>query len=204
MASEFPAGRARRPIAASDLMPLEQYARERPAIRARMIEHRRARRLLLGPHCSWSFEDRQTVQYQVQEMLRTERIFEPDAIAAELAAYNPLIPDGRNLKATLLIEYADPSERERALVALRGFERRCWMRVADFEPIWGIADEDLPRDNEHKTSAVHFLRFEFSAAMIASLRAGAALAAGVDHPSYQHEAHPVPPALRAQLLADFD
>src|ERR1700690_712090 len=136
MASEFPPGAARRRIAASDLLPLEQYARERPAIRARMIEHRRARRLLLGLHCSWSFEDRQTIQYQVQEMLRAERIFEPDGIAAELETYNALIPDGRNLKATLLIEYGDPAERERALIALRGFERRCWMRVADFEPVW--------------------------------------------------------------------
>jgi hypothetical protein len=204
MASEFPGGASRRPIAVSELLSLEQYARQRPAIRARMIEHRRARRLELGAHCSWSFEDRQTVQYQVQEMLRTERIFEPEGIAAELAAYNPLIPDGRNLKATLLIEYQDPVERAGALIELRGFERRCWMRVADFEPVWAIADEDLVREDELKTSAVHFLRFEFESAMIASLRAGAALAAGVEHPAYRCEVHPVPATLRAELLADFD
>jgi hypothetical protein len=204
MASEFPSVATRGRIDASDLLSLEQYTRARPAIRARMIEHRRARRLVLGAHCSWSFEDRQTVQYQVQEMLRTERIFEPEGIAAELQAYNPLIPDGRNLKATLLIEYEDPAERARALIELRGFERRCWMRVADFEPIWAIADEDLSREDELKTSAVHFLRFEFSSAMIASLRTGAALAAGVEHPRYLQEAHPVPPTLRAELLADFD
>jgi hypothetical protein len=203
MASEFPGSASRGRIEASDLLSLEQYTRDRPAIRARMIEYRRARRLLLGAHCSWSFEDRQTVQYQVQEMLRTERIFEPEGIAAELEAYNPLIPDGRNLKATLLIEYEDPAERARALLTLRGFERRCWMRVADFEPVWAIADEDLSREDELKTSAVHFLRFEFSSAMIASLRAGAALAAGVDHPHYVQEVHPVPAALRAELLADF-
>jgi hypothetical protein len=204
MASEFPGGARARRLSPSDLLPLEAYARERPAIRARMIEHRRARRLVLGPHCSWSFEDRQTIQYQVQEMLRTERIFEPEGIAAELDAFNPLIPDGRNLKATLLIEYEDPAERAGALIELRGFERRCWMRVADFEPCWAVADEDLPREDELKTSAVHFLRFEFTSAMIASLRAGAALAAGVDHPRYLHEAHPVPATLRSQLLADFD
>jgi hypothetical protein len=169
-----------------------------------MIEHRRARRLVLGAHCSWSFEDRPTVQYQLQEMLRTERIFEPEGIAAELQAYNPLVPDGANLKATLLIEYADPAERARALIELRGFERRCWMRVADFEPVWAIADEDLAREDEFKTSAVHFLRFEFERAMIASLRAGAALAAGVAHARYLHEVHPLPGPLRAQLLADFD
>lgn len=203
MASEFPSGAHRGPIELSELLSLEQYARARPAIRARMIEHRRARRLVLGAHCSWSFEDRQTVQYQVQEMLRAERIFEPEGVAAELAAYNPLIPDGRNLKATLLIEYEDPAERARALLALRGFERRCWMQVADFERIWAVADEDLPREDAHKTSAVHFLRFEFESAMIMSLRAGAALAAGVEHPHYLEAVHPVPAALRAELLADF-
>jgi Protein of unknown function (DUF3501) len=190
-------------LAASQLMSLEQYARERPALRAGMIEHRRLRRLSLGEHCTWSFEDRRTVQYQVQEMLRSERIFEPDAIAEELETYNPLIPDGSNLKATLLIEYADPAERAARLAELRGFERHCWMRVAGFEPKYAIADEDLVRENETKTSAVHFIRFEFSAAMIAAARAGAALAAGVDHPAYRHSVEPLPEALRGALLADF-
>jgi hypothetical protein len=190
-------------LAATQVMSLEQYARERPSLRAGMIEHRRARRLSLGEHCTWSFEDRRTVQYQVQEMLRSERIFEPDAIAEELETYNPLIPDGNNLKATLLIEYADPAERARRLAELRGFERHCWMRVAGFEALYAIADEDLVRENESKTSAVHFLRFDFSAAMIERARAGAALAAGVDHPAYRHSVDPLPEALRRELLADF-
>jgi hypothetical protein len=188
---------------ASDLLSLEQYARERPTLRARMIEHRRQRQLQVGEHCSWSFEDRETVRYQVQEMLRTERIFEPEGIAQELEAYNPLIPDGRNLKATLLIEYAEPAERARRLSELRGFERHCWMRVAGFEPVYAIADEDLERENDSKTSAVHFLRFEFTLQMLQSLKDGAVLAAGVDHPLYRHSVDPIAGPLREALLADF-
>jgi hypothetical protein len=190
-------------LAAAQLMSLEQYARERPELRAGMIGHRRARQLHIGAHCSWSFEDRRTVQYQVQEMLRIERIFEPDAIAAELETYNPLIPDGSNLKATLMIEYSEPPERARRLGELRGFERRCWMRVAGFDPVYAVADEDLARENDTKTSAVHFLRFEFSASMISAARAGAALAAGTDHPEYHHCVDPLPEGLRGELLADF-
>jgi hypothetical protein len=190
-------------LAVPQLLSLEQYARERPASRPGMIEHRRARRLHIGPHCSWSFEDRRTVQYQVQEMLRSERIFEPESIAEELETYNPLIPDGSNLKATLMIEYADPEQRARQLVELRGFERHCWMRVAGCDAVYAIADEDLARENDTKTAAVHFLRFEFSAAMIAAARTGAALAAGVDHPAYRYSVDPLPEALRRELLADF-
>jgi Protein of unknown function (DUF3501) len=190
-------------LAVTQLLSLEQYARERPAARPGMIEHRRARQLHIGAHCSWSFEDRRTVQYQVQEMLRSERIFEPDAIAEELETYNPLIPDGSNLKATLMIEYADPEQRARQLVELRGFERHCWMRVAGFEALYAIADEDLVRENDTKTAAVHFLRFEFAAPMIAAARAGAALAAGTDHPKYHYSVDPLPQALRRELLADF-
>jgi Protein of unknown function (DUF3501) len=190
-------------LAVTQLLSLEQYARERPASRPGAMQHRRARQLHIGEHCSWSFEDRRTVCYQVQEMLRSERIFEPDAIAEELETYNPLIPDGSNLKATLMIEYADPEQRARRLTELRGFERRCWMRVAGFEPVYAIADEDLVRENDSKTAAVHFLRFEFSAAMITAARAGGALAAGVDHPAYCHSVDPLPEALRRELLADF-
>ena len=188
---------------AADLMSLEQYARERPAIRAGMIEHRRRRQLKIGENCTWSFEDRRTVQYQIQEMLRAERIFEPDGIAEELEVYNALVPDGTNLKATLLIEFPDAHERARKLAELRGFERRCWMRVEAFEPVLAIADEDLERETDTKTSAVHFLRFEFSPAMIGRLKAGAALAAGVDLPSYRHSVEPVPESLRSALLEDF-
>jgi Protein of unknown function (DUF3501) len=191
-------------VTTADLLSLEQYARERPALRARMIEHRRTRQLRIGEHCSLSFEDRDTVRYQVQEMLRTERIFEPDGIADELAAYNPLVPDGLNLKATLLIEYTDATERAHALSELKGFERRCWMRVQAFEPVFAIADEDLSRENDTKTSAVHFLRWEFTGDMVKQLQGGAALAAGVDHPKYRHSVDPVPASLRNALVADFD
>ncbi|HEY6452356.1 MAG TPA: DUF3501 family protein [Steroidobacteraceae bacterium] len=191
-------------LAASELMSLEQYARERPAHRVRMIAYRRLRQLRIGEHCSLSFEDRRTVQYQVQEMLRAERIFEAEGIAEELAVYNSLVPDGANLKATLLIEYEDPAERARRLVELRGFERRCWMRIEGFEPVFALADEDLERENDNKTSAVHFLRFEFTAPMIQALRNGSALSAGVDLPAYHHSVVPVPDTLRGALLRDFD
>jgi len=191
-------------LAATDLLSLEQYARERASFRTRVIEHKRARQLQVGPNTTWSFEDRLTIQYQIQEMLRAERIFEPEGIAEELAAYNPLIPDGRNWKVTLLIEFAQPEERRRQLAALRGVETRCWVQVGGFERVGAIADEDLPRENEEKTSAVHFLRFELDPAMIASLRAGAALSAGIDHEHYAHAVDPVPPAVRSALLADLD
>jgi len=193
-----------RKLTGADLMTLEQYARERPAYRARLIEHRRLRRLRIGEHCSWSFEDRDTMQYQVQEMLRAERIFEPEGIAQELEAYNPLIPDGGNLKATVMLEYPEPEERARRLAELRGFERECWMRVAGFGPLGAIVDEDLAREDESKTAAVHFARFEFSPPMIRALRQGAGLAAGVSHPAYDYRVDPVPETLRVALLADFD
>jgi hypothetical protein len=188
----------------ADLQTLEAYARERAAIRARMIVYRAARRLEVGPNCTWSFEDRETVRYQVQEMLRTERIFEAAGISDELAAYNPLIPGGRDLRATLLIEYPDPAERAVRLAALRGMERHCWMQVAGHERVHAIADEDLERENEHKTSAVHFLRFEFSELMARAMKSGAALAAGVDHPAYLHTVSPLPAGLSAALRADLD
>jgi hypothetical protein len=191
------------PLVATDLMPLEQYARERAAIRAHMIDYRAARRLAVGPGCTWNFEDRETIRYQVQEMLRTERIFEPEGVAAELAAYNPLIPDGHNLKATLLLEYPDPLERAQRLAELRGIEHRCWLRVARCDATYAVADEDIERSNDSKTSAVHFLRFELAPEMIAALRGGAGLAAGIDLPSYTHRVDPVPTPLRAALLADL-
>ena len=185
-------------------MSLERYARERAAFRTRVLEHKRARQLQVGPHTTWSFEDRLTVQYQIQEMLRIERIFEPAGIAEELAAYNPLIPDGRNWKATLLIEFAEPAERRRQLELLKGVESRCWVEVTGRARVFAIADEDLPRENEEKTSAVHFLRFELSSAMRAALHAGARLAVGVDHEHYRYAVDPVPAAVRASLLADLD
>jgi Protein of unknown function (DUF3501) len=189
-------------LAVSDLFSLERYARERPAFRAQVLEHKRDRQLSLGPHLTWLFEDRLTIQYQIQEMLRAERIFEPEGIEEELDSYNPLIPDGQNWKATLLIEFSDERERRLALARLKGIEDRCWIRVAGHEPVFAVADEDLERENEHKTSAVHFLRFELTAQMIGALRTGTDLAAGVDHEQYRYSVD-VPAPVRASLLRDF-
>jgi len=183
-------------------MPLEQYARERPSFRARVLQHKAERQLAVGPNATWAFEDRLTVQYQVQEMLRAERIFEPEGIAEELAAYNPLIPDGSNWKVTLLLEF-DAAERPAALARLKGVADRCWVQVVGHGRVCAIADEDLERENEEKTSAVHFLRFELTPAMVGALRGGAELAVGIDHPRYNQVVQPVPAATRTSLLADL-
>ncbi len=188
-------------LAVSDLMPLEQYARERAAFRARVLKHKALRHLAVGPNAAWLFEDRLTVQYQVQEMLRTERIFEPQGIAEELGAYNPLIPDGSNWKVTLLLEF-DPAERPAALARLKGVEDRCYVEIAGFPRVFAIADEDLERENAEKTSAVHFLRFELETAMVAALRSGADLSAGIDHPNYRHQLLVAAP-VRQALVADL-
>ena len=190
-------------LAVEDLLTLERYARERPAFRTRVLEHKRDRQLAVGPHVTWLFEDRLTMQYQVQEMLRAERIFEPEGISEELESYNPMIPDGSNWKVTLLIEYPNESERRQQLTQLKGIEDRCWVQVTGQERVFAIADEDLERENEEKTSAVHFLRFELTPAMIAALRGGSELAVGIDHPRYNHVIQPVRPAVRTSLLADF-
>jgi hypothetical protein len=191
-------------LAVEDLLSLERYARERQAMRSQVLAHKRPRQLAVGPNMTWSFEDRLTIAYQVQEMLRIERIFEPEGIAEELLTYNPLIPDGSNLKATLLIEFPDEAERRRRLAQLRGVEDRCYLQVAGMPIVYAIADEDLERENDEKTSAVHFLRFEFTADMIARLRRGADLAAGVDHDSYQHRFDVLPAETHKSLLADLE
>jgi hypothetical protein len=190
-------------LAPDDLLTLEAYSRERAAFRARVIEHKRARTVHLGAHLTLIFEDRLTIQYQVQEMLRIERIFEVAGIREELDAYNPLIPDGRNLKATLLIEYADPDERARQLAQLNGIEHRIAFRIGDLPPAMAIADEDLDRATSEKTSAVHFLRFEFSDAQVAALRSGAEATIAVNHPAYAGSAL-LPPLSREALATDFD
>jgi hypothetical protein len=192
-----------RKLAPADLLSLERYSRERAEFRARVMAHKKNRQLSVGPSTRWLFEDRLTVQYQIQEMLRTERIFEAEGIAEELEAYNPLIPDGRNLKATLLIEFPDPEVRRVQLEKLRGVEDRCWVQVGGCDRLLAIADEDLERENDTKTSAVHFLRFELSDPMAAALKGGAALAVGVDHPNYRHEVAAVPENLRAALAGDL-
>ena len=191
-------------LKSSDLLSLERYSRERGEFRARVMAHKKSRQVSVGPNTVWLFEDRLTVQYQVQEMLRTERIFEAEGIADELAAYNPLIPEGRNWKATFLIEFSDPEVRRVQLEKLKGVEDCCWVQVADFEKLFAIADEDLERSNEVKTSAVHFLRFELTDAMAAKLKGGAALSIGIDHHNYRHQLAPAADNVRAALAADLD
>lgn len=192
-----------RKLELADLLKLEEYAEQRNAFRARVLAHKKLRTVHLGPHLTLLFEDRLTVQYQVQEMLRIERIYEKAGIREELAAYNPLIPDGANWKATCLIEYEDAVERARRLGELRGIERLIWAKVEGDAPVNAIADEDLEREDSDKTSAVHFLRFELSSAQIARLRAGAALSFGSDHPAYRFEVELTAP-VRQALLADLD
>ena len=192
-----------RRLEASELMSLEQYAKERKQFRPRVIEHKKTRTVHCGPHTSWCFEDRLTVQYQVQEMLRIERIFEAEGIADELDAYNPLIPDGSNWKVTLLIEYPEEAQRRAELAQLKGVEDRCWMQVAALERVFAIADEDLERENDEKTSSVHFLRFELTPGMVQAARTGAQISLGIDHDHYRHAVRPLPETARAALAADL-
>ncbi|CAK0771138.1 DUF3501 family protein [Gammaproteobacteria bacterium] len=167
-----------------DLMSLEQYAEQREQFRARVMEHKKNRRVALGEHAALYFEDALTMQYQIQEMLRLERIFEARAIEEELAVYTPLIPDGNNWKATFMIEYGDEAERRQALARLRGIEERVYIQVADGERVSAIANEDLDRTSPDKTAAVHFMRFELSPAMVQAVKNGAPVLAGIDHPHY--------------------
>ena len=188
----------------NDLMPLERYARERNDFRGRVLAHKKNRRVALGANAALYFEDRLTIQYQIQEMLRTERIFEAQGIEEELAAYNPLIPDGSNWKATFMLEYGNEQERHAALAQLIGIEDKVWMQVEGFPRIYAIADEDMSRSNAEKTSAVHFMRFELTAEMAAAVKAGAALSAGIDHPQYHCLLERLPEPVRATLSSDID
>ncbi len=187
-----------------DLFTLEEYAEKRPAFRAEVLEHKKSRQVALDPHLTLYFEDRMTIQYQVQEMLRVERIFEKAGIDDELGAYNPLIPGGSNWKATFMIEYPEVEERRRALAGLIGVEDKVWVRVAGHDKVYAIADEDLGRETEEKTSSVHFMRFELDADMIAALRGGATLAMGCDHENATCTVDPVAGATRKALIADLD
>jgi hypothetical protein len=190
-------------ITRDNLMTLEQYARERSTFRARVLAHKQNRNLALGNHLTLLFEDELTIRYQIQEMLRIEKIFEEDGIQSELEAYNPLVPDGSNFKATLLIEYPDVDERRRMLACLKGIEDAIWVQVEGCERVFAIADEDLERENEEKTSAVHFLRFELTPEMKSHFQEGAALAIGVNHPEYAAEVPAIPESLRLSLLGDL-
>jgi hypothetical protein len=186
-----------------DLMSLEQYASERTRLRSEVIAHKQVRNVQVGPNMTWCFEDYITIRYQILEMLRAERIFESDGIQGELDAYNPLIPDGSNWKVTLLLEFPDPNERRVALEKLMGVEDRCWIRVSEMERVFAIADEDMERTNDEKTSAVHFLRFELSPSMIEAMKRGASLSIGVDHDNYRHVQGPLPAPIRDSLSRDL-
>lgn len=190
-------------IARNTLLTLEAYARERKDFRARVLAHKKPRSVHLGEHLVLLFEDELTIRYQVQEMLRIEKIFEDAGIQEELDAYNPLVPDGNNWKATMQIEYEDVEERRRALPKLKGIEDRVWVTVEGRPRVYAIADEDLERENDEKTSAVHFLRFELTPPMITALKAGGGLAIGVDHVAYTARLDPVLDATRNALLADL-
>jgi hypothetical protein len=187
----------------ADLLSLEQYHKERPRLRAEVLAHKKHRQAALGPSLTLYFEDRVTMRYQVQEMLRAERIFEAEAIAEELEAYNPLIPDGTNLKATMMLEYPDVAVRRAALERLKGIEHSVYLEVGTLGRVFAYADEDLARSDDTKTSAVHFLRFELDAMMRSALKGGASLKLGVDHEHYRHELD-ASKALRASLAADLD
>lgn len=187
----------------NDLLPLEQYAKQRNDIRAKIMAHKKNRQVAVGPNATLHFEDRTTMHYQVQEMLRAERIFEEAGIQDELDAYNPLIPDGSNWKATFMVEYPEVDERRQALARLKGVERRVWTQVGNHEQVWAIADEDLEREDETKTSSVHFLRFELTPAMVRAAKEGADIAFGIDHPEYRHHTGPLPRTVRDSLTADL-
>jgi hypothetical protein len=189
-------------IARESLMTLEAYSKARPEFRKQVIAHKKRRSVPLGEHVTLLFEDELTIRYQVQEMLRIEKIFEEDGIVHELESYNPLIPDGRNLKATMLIEYADEAERRAALAQLKGVEQRVWLQVEGSARVWPIADEDMERENDDKTSAVHFMRWELTEEMAAALKYGVSLTMGVDHPNYTAQLQ-LPPGTRNALAADL-
>jgi hypothetical protein len=193
-----------RKIERESLMTLEAYAKARKEFRAKVLAHKKNRTVALGEHVTLIFEDEVTVRYQVQEMLRVERIFEEQGIQDELDAYNPLIPDGGNFKATMMVEYEDVAERRDALARLIDIEDRTWVRVEGFEPVYAIADEDLDRETDEKTSSVHFLRFELARPMAEALRKGARLAIGIDHPNYTVTLDPLPEEVRAALAKDLD
>jgi len=190
-------------LAPSSLMSLETYHKERPEFRKRALEHRRRRTVFVGPHVTLQFEDELTIRYQIQEMLRIEKTFDSEGIQDELDAYNPLIPDGSNLKATQLIEFADPEERKVMLEKLVALEHKTYIQVFGHERVYAIADEDMERSTANKTSAVHFMRFELTPEMIATLKGGAALGMGVDHPEYKHHLEEVAPETQTALVADL-
>lgn len=190
-------------VTPESLLTLEAYAKARPELRARVIAHKKKRTVHLGEHLTLIFEDETTIRYQIQEMLRAERTFEEAGIQDELEAYNPLIPDGSNWKATMMIEYSDPQVRAAQLAKLKGIESKVWVKVAHCAPVYAIADEDLERENEEKTSAVHFLRFELPDDFVGALKRGGALSIGVDHAEYGAVSSELPAVVRDALVEDL-
>lgn len=190
-------------ITRDSLLSLESYAKQRPDYRARVLAHKKARKVQLGEHVTLIFEDELTVRYQIQEMLRIERTFEEEGIQDELDAYNPLVPDGSNFKATMMVEFPDAEERRVWLAKLIGVEDRVWIQVEGHPRVYAIADEDLERENEQKTSSVHFLRFELAAEMKRTLQSGAGLAMGIDHPAYSHSQERLPEPVLQSLRNDL-
>lgn len=199
-----PGKSAMKKLTRQDLYSLETYARTRVEFRARVMAHKKDRQVAIGPHATLYFEDTLTMQYQVQEMLRVERIFEEEGIRQELAAYNPLIPDGSNLKATFMLEYADIDERQQALARMVNIEDRVWLRVEGFDAVWAVADEDIERETADKTSSVHFLRFELTPVMVRAAKQGARIGIGIDHAAYCHAIEAVADNVRRSLAADLD
>ncbi|RMG59468.1 MAG: DUF3501 family protein [Gammaproteobacteria bacterium] len=190
-------------LSREDLYSLEKYAEVRPEFRARIMQHKQDRRVPIGPNATLHFEDALTMQYQVQEMLRIERIFEAEGIQEELDAYNPLIPDGSNWKATFMVEFPDENERREQLKRLLGIEKHVWVQIGDLPRVTPIADEDLEREDEEKTSSVHFLRFELTPEMVQAVKEGADIAMGIDHPNYTHTVEKVPANVRDSLAKDL-
>ncbi len=190
-------------LSRADLWSLEEYAERRPTFRTEIMAHKKDRQVALGEHARLYFEDKLTIRYQIQEMLRIEKVFEADGINEELEAYNPLIPDGHNWKATFMIEYDEPQERAQQLSQMIGIEDKVWLQVESCERVYPITDEDLERDNEHKTSSVHFLRFELTPSMIAAVHRGGTVCTGVDHPAYTVESMLLAPAVRDSLANDL-
>ncbi|CAB1074817.1 Hypothetical protein i Rubrerythrin cluster [Olavius algarvensis Delta 1 endosymbiont] len=186
-----------------DLYSLEKYAEIRPEFRARVIDHKKKRNVPIGPHATLYFEDRLTIQYQIQEMLRIERIFDPDGIQEELDVYNPLIPDGSNWKATFMIEYEDPAENKLALTNMIGIEHSVRIKVDDYDPVAPIANEDLGQEAEKKISSVHFLRFDIPLETINAAKEGAVISVAVDHPAYRYQTDVLPESTRASLVGDL-
>ena len=191
-------------LSKDDLFTLESYAEKRKEFRNNVLQHKKNRAVQIGPNATLYFEDRLTMQYQIQEMLRIEKIFEAEGIQEELDAYNPLIPDGSNWKATFMMEYTEVPERQKALAQLVGIEDKTWMQVEGFDKVFAISDEDLERTEQDKTSAVHFMRFELTADMCQAVKSGVPINAGIDHENYQHSFAPLAENIRASLAQDID